>query len=247
VWGQENMSDPAPVENKRPRLYKRDRQLLPKRHRLNENRKPLLGVVYPEIDPNREYTYADTLEWDEGFHCELFNGEVFEMAEPIPCHEEALIELLFQIRPFFNDKPCRALASHVSVRQFANPEIEEKDDKRNDKSFVVPDIFVVCDKKKRRRDGVVGAPDFIIEILSPSDPNHDRVRKFNSYLKAGVLEYWIFDPDKKILFVNVLKNARYDSAEIAVSDMTSVPVSIFPGLALKFKPVLAAMGEWPEK
>jgi Uma2 family endonuclease len=86
-----------------------------------------------------------------------------------------------------------------SDRIFANPEIADKDDKKNDTFVLVPDIAVICDREKLHEKGVLGAPDFVVEVLSPSNKRHDRVVKRGHYLRAGVREYWIFDHKKRLL------------------------------------------------
>jgi Uma2 family endonuclease len=95
---------------------------------------------------------------------------------------------------------------------------------------VEPDISVICDPSKLDEKGCKGAPDFIIEILSPSSARNDLVLKFNLYLKAGVREYWIVDPDANSVQVFILENGRYISA--SYGDTEKVPVSVLPGLEI---------------
>jgi Uma2 family endonuclease len=83
--------------------------------------------------------------------------------------------------------------------------------------------------------GCNGAPDLIVEILSPSTAQNDKLRKFNAYLKMGVREYWIVDPDTKTLNVNLLDQDRYISSMYGLSDMA--PVSVLPGLTIDLKQV----------
>jgi len=101
-------------------------------------------------------------------------------------HQTASIELSRQIGNFLKDKSCKVFASPIDVRLNPNDE---------DDCVVQPDIVVVCDKSKIGEKSIVGAPDVVFEILSPSSMKHDRVVKFALYREAGVKEYWIVDPD----------------------------------------------------
>lgn len=139
------------------------------------------------------YTYADYLEWDTDERYELINGEAVMMAGPTYEHQLISSELVRQFGNILADKPCQVLHAPFDVRLF------EKDDEKpwNVDTIVQPDILVICDHKKIDKHGIKGAPDLIIEILSPSNFRHDRIVKLNLYNEAGVREYWIVDPTNK--------------------------------------------------
>jgi Uma2 family endonuclease len=98
--------------------------------------------------------------------------------------------------------------------------------------------MVICDPARLTDDrGIVGAPDLIVEILSPANPGHDRVYKFNKYLKAGVREYWILSPHEKTLSVFTLDGDRYITQ--AYSENDKAPVGILPGCEIDLASVFA--------
>jgi Uma2 family endonuclease len=148
------------------------------------------------------YTYADFLEWDESTLAELLDGEIVMMAPPLRRHQGILTALLNQIGNFLKGKKCKVYPAPFGVRLFP-----KKD--RSDNTVFLPDIVVVCDPEKLDDKGCNGAPDLVIEILSPSTAKYDRITKFRKYQTAGVKEYWIVDPDLKNVQVCILENGRY--------------------------------------
>jgi Uma2 family endonuclease len=148
------------------------------------------------------YTYADILEWDEGERCELIDGELVMLAAPSRVHQEVLGEIFSQIHGFLKGKPCKVYPAPFGVRLF--PKEDNSDD-----VFFEPDITVVCDPAKLDDRGCNGAPDLVVEILSPSTIKNDLLYKLNKYREAGVREYWIADPEGKTLSANVLEQGRY--------------------------------------
>jgi Uma2 family endonuclease len=100
-----------------------------------------------------------------------------------------------------------------------------------------PDVFVVCDRSKLDGKTCNGAPDLIVEVLSPSNASYDRIVKFNKYQAAGVREYWIVEPDMNMAFVSVLDGGFYHSAYH--DDAAPVPVTVLPGCEIDLKLVFA--------
>ena len=147
-----------------------------------------------------QYTFADVLTWDEGEHIEIINGEAYMMATPSSRHQEVSGELFRQLANFLEGKQCKVYHAPFGVRLF------ERDGDRPEEvdTVVEPDITVVCDRGKIDRYGCKGAPDLIIEILSPSTRRHDRLVKLNLYQRAGVREYWMADPDNQSVQVFTL-------------------------------------------
>lgn len=146
------------------------------------------------------YTFADILSWDEGEHVEIISGEAFMMAPPSRRHQEVSGELFRQLANFLEGKRCKVYPAPFGVRLFE----QDGDSPENVDTVVEPDISVVCDPGKLDQHGCKGAPDLIIEILSPSTRRHDRLVKLNLYQRAGVREYWIADPDNQSVQVFVL-------------------------------------------
>ena len=180
------------------------------------------GFVMSDILKEGSFTYADYYSWDDGTRWELFEGAAYAMV-PAPSidHQRTLLELSWHIKSFLRDKPCELFIAPFDVRLNAYDE---------DNTVVQPDLVVICDKTKITKAGCVGAPDFIIEILSPYTARHDRLIKYNLYLKAGVKEYWIVDPDTKTVQVNIMNDGKYYTNEY--SDQYRAPVSVLPGLEI---------------
>lgn len=143
------------------------------------------------------YTFADYLTWEEDEHIELLEGEAVMMAPPSTAHQLISGALFAQLYNFLEGKKCRVIPAPFAVRLF-----EKDEDKPNDVNTIVePDLSVVCDRDKLDSKGCKGAPDMIIEILSPSTHRYDRITKYNLYQKAGVREYWIVEPQAQTVQV----------------------------------------------
>lgn len=143
------------------------------------------------------YTFADVLSWDEEERIEIIDGEAFMMATPSRIHQEISGELFRQLANFLEGKQCRVYPAPFGVRLFAR----DGDGPEDVDTLVEPDISVVCDRSKLDQYGCKGAPEMVIEILSPSTLRHDRLVKLNLYDQAGVLEYWIVDPQNRAVQV----------------------------------------------
>lgn len=143
------------------------------------------------------YTFADVLTWDEGERVEIINGEAFMMAPPSSYHQEISMELARQLANFLEGKKCKVYPAPFGVRLFER----DGDSPEDVDTMVEPDISVVCDRSKIDKHGCKGAPDLVVEILSPSSLRHDRLVKLDLYQRAGVREYWIVDPEHKTVQV----------------------------------------------
>lgn len=138
-------------------------------------------------------TLADFLAWDESERAEIVRGEAVMMASPSRVHQSISMSLAAQLYNFLEGKSCKVYPAPFAVRLFERAEDAPKDVD----TVVEPDISVVCDKSKLDDWGCKGAPDMVIEILSPSTQRHDRLVKMNLYQQAGVREYWIVNPADK--------------------------------------------------
>jgi Uma2 family endonuclease len=185
----------------------------------------------PALSSDRPFTYRDYKTWPEGERWELIHGEAYAMSPaPRRLHQELLGGLYTQMHTFFSGKPCRTYIAPVDVF------IPEGDEELDDITQVVqPDAFVVCDKTKLIDEGILGAPDFIIEILSPSTAMKDQTQKRMLYEAKGVREYWIVNPDTLEVFIYALKNGSY-GLPTAADLRQPIPVNIFAGLVLQARP-----------
>jgi len=146
------------------------------------------------------YSLADCLTWDGNELIEIIDGEVFMMATPSRIHQKISGELFRQLANYLEGKKCEVYSAPFCVRLF-----EQDGDRPEDVDTVVePDISVVCDRSRLDQYGCKGAPDLIIEILSPSSLRHDRLVKLNLYKRSGVREYWIVNPDEQSVQVFLL-------------------------------------------
>ena len=180
------------------------------------------------------YTLADVLSWDEQERIELVYGEPVMMAPPSSAHQAISMELSAQLHTYLRGKSCRVFAAPFAVRLF-----EQDGDCSDDVDTVVePDISVVCDRSKIDKRGCRGAPDLVIEILSPSTRRHDRFTKFNLYQRAGVREYWIVDPDGKDVQSFVLEEGHYTAKDFG-TDGDKLAVSILEDCVIDLSLVFA--------
>jgi len=183
-----------------------------------------MSVPANRIESERSYTYDDWLNLDDGVHAEIIDGNLIMMAEPSQRHQEILVELSTQLRTFLRGKQCRVLPAPFGVRLF-----------KKKHTILEPDILVVCDRSKLNGKICDGAPDLVIEIVSPSNFRHDTFVKFNLYLQAGVKEYWIVYPEEAAVMVYKLKEAAYEAAAYNYPEQETIPVGILPGLEIDLK------------
>ena len=187
-----------------------------------------VSEAVPALKMEEHYTYADYITWDDDKRWELINGKAYAMSAPMPRHQEILGELYYQLRGFLKGKPCKVYVAPFDVRLNADT---------GDDTVLQPDILVICDREKITKAGSVGAPDMVIEILSPSTAIHDKVVKMNLYKQYGVREYWIVDPDSKTLSVYILEDDRYFAAAYAETD--TAPVHVLEGCAINLAEVFS--------
>jgi Uma2 family endonuclease len=196
-----------------------------------------------ELDEDKNYfTYADYLEWDEDVRAEIIHGVAYMMAPPITIHQRIAGRLFAKLYSFLEGKTCEVFAAPFGVRLFP------RDDKSDD-SVVEPDIAVICDPSKIDERGCNGAPDLIIEILSPSNSRKDRHLKFNLYLEAKVKEYWVVSPEDQEIAVHIYDNGRYFTQYYGVNEPDTkkderardiIPVSVLPGMEIYTKEIFRA-------
>ena len=174
--------------------------------------------IYIEPGP---YTAKDFYEKTGDQLAELVNGDIVMLAAPSTLHQKILSNLLIDIGLYIrkNGGDCSVFPAPFDV-------------KLNDKNVFEPDISVICDKNKLTEKGCVGAPDWVVEIVSPSTARSDYVRKLNAYYDSGVKEYWIVDPERTQVSVYVF--SEYGFAPTIYNFSDAIPVWIYDG-GLKIK------------
>lgn len=179
------------------------------------------------------YTIEDYYALPDDQRVELIDGYFYDMASPNNLHQEIIGDIFFQIQEFIkkNKGKCKAYISPLDVCLDCD-----------DRTILQPDVMVICDNTKQRKWGVMGAPDFVLEVISKSTKKKDYTIKVGKYMNAKVKEYWIIDPYKKTLVKFDYEN------EIGTTLCTldkPVPMKIFDGkLEIKFDEILQMIEEF---
>jgi len=170
------------------------------------------------------YMYDDLLKMDGDKRYEIIDGEIYMMASPSNVHQWIVGEIFIQLGNFLRGKRCIPFISPIDVRLNA-----DKPGKRDD-TVVQPDIIVVCDRNKldKKGRGIKGAPDLVVEILSPSTAYRDRLIKHQKYQESGVREYWLVDPHNKTLEVMIFEDGAEKDKKIYHSEEV-VSVQVLEG------------------
>lgn len=182
-----------------------------------------------QLDLNKQYSYADYLTWQFTERVELIKGYLLKMAAPNTFHQTVSGELSRQLSNYFHKNPCRFFSAPFDVRLYNRKKSLLAD--KDIFTVVQPDMCVICDKTKLDTRGCNGSPDFIIEILSPSNSKIDLKDKFALYEANGVLEYWIVAPYEKYVQQFVLENDKYYLHEVYSETENAIPF-LFPDLQI---------------
>lgn len=151
------------------------------------------------------HTYAEYLSWPADERYELIDGVAYLMSPaPLRVHQEVVGEIYYQVRIALEGKPCRAYAAPFDVRL---PKADEADERIN--TVVQPDVLVVCDEAKLDERGLRGAPDWVVEVLSPATAAHDQTIKLAAYERAGVREVWLVHPVDRVVTIYRLSGRAF--------------------------------------
>jgi len=181
-----------------------------------------VNEAVPKYDRRVRYTYADYITWGDDVRCELIDGIVYDMSPaPGSIHQDISGGLLEQMYNFFADKSCKVFHAPFDVRL---------DPDGADDTVVQPDILIICDRSIITKAGCSGAPDMVIEILSPSNAVKDMMLKNAKYQLAGVREIWMIDPTDKVVNIHYSEDGVYKSIHYINPD--NVPVKIFEGCSV---------------
>ena len=174
------------------------------------------------------YTYGDYVNWPDEERWELIDGVAYNMSPaPNRRHQEILGETFRQAADSLVGKPCRAYIAPFDVRL---PEADEDD--ADTTTVVQPDLAVVCDPAKLDDKGCRGAPDFIVEVLSPSTAAKDQIEKVALYERHGVREYWVIHPTDGLVTIHVLgADGRYGMPDVR-EGKGKIAVTVLSGLEI---------------
>ena len=177
------------------------------------------------------FRYGDYRRWPADERWELIDGEAWAMAPaPTRPHQQMVVELTSQIHAFLRGRPCEVYAAPFDVRL---PRADEADDAVD--SVVQPDIAVICDPAKLDDAGCRGAPDWVIEVLSPRTALKDQTVKRDLYERHGVREYWLVHPTDRLLMVYRLIDGAYGKPD--VQGLTGeTAVGVLDGLSIQWAP-----------
>lgn len=172
------------------------------------------------------YTTADIYALPDGERAELIDGQIYDMAPPSRIHQKITGEIYAEIRNYIkrNDGKCEVYLAPFAV--FLN---------EDDRTYVEPDISVICDSDKLNEKGCNGAPDWIIEVVSPSSQRMDYMTKLFKYRTAGVKEYWIVNPATETVQTYCFGEIE-DSGQYAFKE--EIPVSIYLGFKINIAELL---------
>ncbi len=179
--------------------------------------------------PKENCTADDYWALPEGVRAELIDGELWGLASPSRVHQEIVMEVSARLKNHIDSHggAYKVYPAPFAVNLFAD-----------ETTFFEPDVSVVCDRDKLSERGCEGAPDFVVEVVSPSNPEMDYISKLNLYCVAGVREYWICDPRRTRVLAYRFGNAAVMDT-YAFSE--TVPAEIFPGFEVNFADIIERM------
>lgn len=192
-----------------------------------------------QLDLNATYSYADYLTWQLEETVELIRGKIMAMS-PAPNlkHQRISRNMLLSIGNYFKHKSCQVFVAPFDVKLYNSKKSKLAD--QDVYSVVQPDLCVICDKDKLTEQGCNGAPDWIIEVLSPGNSKKDMRLKYDLYQENGVTEYWLVYPYEQAVYQFVLDrdSEKYQLFAMHAGDDIATP-SLFPELQIDLAEVFA--------
>lgn len=184
----------------------------------------------PVLQPQPQITTLEQYEaLPEDVSAEVFDGQIYYLASPSQEHQTISMELSTILNTYLKSKKgsCRVFHAPFDVKLNDTP-----------LTIVQPDLMIVCDKDKLDGKRCNGAPDFIIEIVSPGNPADDYIRKLYYYKNAGVREYWIVDPRRKTVTVNYFEG---NTLNVQYSFDSTIKVNIYDDLYINFSDIAGVL------
>jgi Uma2 family endonuclease len=187
-----------------------------------------------DLDLTKSYTYADYLKWTFDERLELIKGKIFMMSPaPGPLHQRLSLRIGRWIGNYLEGKPCEVFTAPFDVRLPRRSV--------NDKKIVTvvqPDVCVICDINKIDDKGCIGAPDIVVEILSPGNNKKELQNKYEAYEEAGVIEYWMVYPTESTLLRYTLIAGHFQTLRpLTIGDEVTTP--LLPGFTLSLEELFA--------
>jgi Uma2 family endonuclease len=195
---------------------------------------------FPEIthldqlnEDSFEYSYSDYMKWRFQERVEIIMGKIFPMSAPTTLHQHIIGELFFTMYTFFKHTSCNVILSPIDVRLPVGKQ------GKTFKTVMQPDLCVICDKSKIVAQGIIGAPDLVVEILSPSNRQIEMHEKFEAYQASLVREYWIIHPGEQWMLQYVLNENNLYELHKKYENLSRLESVIFLNLVVDvaaFKP-----------
>jgi Uma2 family endonuclease len=181
-----------------------------------------------EPDHSLNYTYADYYGWNFMERLELLRGKIFQLGAANTKHQRVGGKLYVEFYNFLKGKTCQVFIAPYDVR------LPIKNRKRDDQitTVVQPDVCIFCDPGAIDERGACGIPDLAVEILSPSNPKHDLLEKYDVYQEASVKEYWIIDPIKEMVMVSILQEQGKFTPTRVYTDNQVLEPRCVPGFSI---------------
>lgn len=194
-------------------------------------------MQFSDLDLNKTYSYADYLQWTFEERLELIKGKIFKMTPaPASSHQKISWIISGELYNYLKGKSCQAYSAPFDVRLPKNNEYSDK----QIFTVVQPDVCIICDADKVDTLGCTGAPDIVIEILSPGNNQKELRNKYEVYEESGVLEYWIVSPQDKTFLKYTLIDSQYQPSRLLTNgDVISTPV--LPGFNLELETVFGSL------
>jgi Uma2 family endonuclease len=187
---------------------------------------------------SKKYSYADYLQWQDDKRREIIDGVIYDMNAPLRIHQKISMALSVQLYSYFENSMCEVYVAPFDVR------LPEKSTNNQDIFDVVqPDISVICDENKLDEKGCVGAPDLVIEVMSPSTASLDNIKKRELYEKVRVKEYWILDPVNRMTIVYQMGKDKLYKKPVWYSDRGVISSNLFPELRIRLENVFPKLPE----
>ena len=187
-----------------------------------------------KLDINAKYTYADYLTWNFKERLELFRGKIFKMSPaPNRNHQTISGRMYMTFANALKKNTCNVYYAPFDVRLVKS---KTKDEKVI--NVVQPDLCIICDEDKLAERGCNGAPDLVVEILSPGNTKKEMGIKFDLYEENEVKEYWLVDPAEKTVFIYTLQNKKFIGLKPLIEEDT-LKSPLFPTLKFKVKDIFS--------
>ncbi len=183
------------------------------------------------VRDNEHHTYGDYRTWDDDTRYELIDGVAYAMAPaPLRIHQEVAGEIYYQARQKLGpESACRVLIAPLDVRL---PRAGEADDRVD--TVLQPDVLAVCNPDQLDERGVRGAPDWVVEVLSPATAGHDQIHKRRVYEHHGVAELWLVHPTDRLLTIYRLEAGEYGKPEIVELEGETA-VGVMPEVVIQWE------------